>query len=202
MDGEVTFRFVKLADDQAPSHEGGAARLGGEPNGPAMGKVTARRGHQVLLPKGAAYQLSAAQARGGDRPDQGRAGDGQALVADLHAGLRRTAMDAITTKIAATGTESRHRLHQLQASAASNSPATSTSRTSSWPKGSHIIEIDRFLRAMVRDIGWGSSTAGSSSTTSSARPTTMARSTSSQAPTTKVTRPRASTTSRPSPPRR
>ena len=25
----------------------------------------------------------------------------------------------------------------------------------SWPKGSHIIEIDRFLRAMVRDIGWG-----------------------------------------------
>ena len=26
---------------------------------------------------------------------------------------------------------------------------------SHWPKGSHIIEIDRFLRAMVRDIGWG-----------------------------------------------
>ena len=24
-----------------------------------------------------------------------------------------------------------------------------------WPKGSHIIEVDRFLRAMVRDIGWG-----------------------------------------------
>ncbi len=24
-----------------------------------------------------------------------------------------------------------------------------------WPSGSHIIEIDRFLRAMVRDIGWG-----------------------------------------------
>ena len=24
-----------------------------------------------------------------------------------------------------------------------------------WPKGSHIIEIDRFLRATVRDIGWG-----------------------------------------------
>jgi hypothetical protein len=60
MDGEVTFRFVKLADDQVPSHEGGAARLGGEPNGPAMGEVIARRGHQVLLPKGAAYQLSSA----------------------------------------------------------------------------------------------------------------------------------------------
>jgi hypothetical protein len=24
-----------------------------------------------------------------------------------------------------------------------------------WPKGTHIIEVDRFLRAMVRDIGWG-----------------------------------------------
>jgi len=25
----------------------------------------------------------------------------------------------------------------------------------SWPKGIHTIEVDRFLRAMVRDIGWG-----------------------------------------------
>ena len=25
----------------------------------------------------------------------------------------------------------------------------------SWPRGTHIIEIDRFLRAMVRDVGWG-----------------------------------------------
>ncbi|MDT8398707.1 MAG: hydroxyquinol 1,2-dioxygenase [Pseudomonadales bacterium] len=24
-----------------------------------------------------------------------------------------------------------------------------------WPKGTHTIEVDRFLRAMVRDIGWG-----------------------------------------------
>ena len=61
MDGEVTFNFVKLEDDQVPSHGGGAARLGAKPNGPTMGKVTARRGHQVLLPKGAAYQLAAAQ---------------------------------------------------------------------------------------------------------------------------------------------
>lgn len=58
MDGEVTFRFVKLADDQVPSHAGGAAQLGGSPNGPAMGTVTARRGHQVLLPHGAAYRMS------------------------------------------------------------------------------------------------------------------------------------------------
>ena len=59
MDGEVTFNFVKLADDQVPSHEGGAAQLGAEPNGPRKGRVTARRGHQVLLPKGSAYQLAA-----------------------------------------------------------------------------------------------------------------------------------------------
>ena len=61
MDGEVTFNFVKLADDQVPSHEGGAMQLGAEPNGPRMGRVTARRGHQVLLPMGSAYQLSAAK---------------------------------------------------------------------------------------------------------------------------------------------
>lgn len=60
MDGEIAFHFVKLEDDQVPSHAGGAIRLGAKPNGPPMGKVTARRGHQVLLPKGAAYQLAAA----------------------------------------------------------------------------------------------------------------------------------------------
>jgi len=57
MDGEVTFHFIKLADGQVPSHDGGAVQLGAQPNGPAMGRVTARRGHQVLLPQGAAYQL-------------------------------------------------------------------------------------------------------------------------------------------------
>ena len=61
MDGEVTFNFIKLADDQVPDHQGGAIRLGATPNGPAMGRVTARRGHQVLLPKGAAYQLVSAK---------------------------------------------------------------------------------------------------------------------------------------------
>lgn len=58
MDGEVTFDFVKLADEQVPSHAGGAAKLGARPNGPAMGRVVARRGHQVLLPHGSAYQLA------------------------------------------------------------------------------------------------------------------------------------------------
>jgi len=57
MDGEVRFNFVKLAEGQVPSHPGGAVQLGAQPNGPVMGQVTARRGHQVLLPEGAAYQL-------------------------------------------------------------------------------------------------------------------------------------------------
>jgi hypothetical protein len=61
MDGEVVFNFVKLDDGQVPSHEGGAAQLGAKPNGAPMGRVTARRGHQVLLPKGAAYQLTSAK---------------------------------------------------------------------------------------------------------------------------------------------
>lgn len=61
MDGEVTINFVKLVDDQLPGHAGGAVRLGAKPNGPTMGRVTARRGHQVLLPKGAAYQLVSAK---------------------------------------------------------------------------------------------------------------------------------------------
>ena len=58
MDGEVTFHFVKMEDEQVPGHAGGAVQLGAKPNGPVMGKVTARRGHQVLLPKGAAYQMA------------------------------------------------------------------------------------------------------------------------------------------------
>ena len=58
MDGEVTFNFVQLEEGQAPSHEWGAMQLGARPNGAAMGRVRARRGHQVLLPKGAAYQLA------------------------------------------------------------------------------------------------------------------------------------------------
>ena len=33
MDGEVTFNFVKLADEQVPGHAGGAMQLGAEPNG-------------------------------------------------------------------------------------------------------------------------------------------------------------------------
>ena len=57
MDGEVAFEFFKLEDDEKPGHEAGAAKLGADPKGKRMGKVTARRGHEVLLPAGSAYQL-------------------------------------------------------------------------------------------------------------------------------------------------
>jgi hypothetical protein len=58
MDGEVEFNFVKLDPGQAPAGGQGARQLAGQPNGQKMGRVRARRGHQVLLPAGAAYQLA------------------------------------------------------------------------------------------------------------------------------------------------
>ena len=58
MDGEVEFNFVKLDPAQAPAGGQGAKKLAGQPNGQKMGKVRARRGHQVMLPAGAAYQLA------------------------------------------------------------------------------------------------------------------------------------------------
>ena len=60
MDGEIEFTFYQLGDDQKPSHKAGAIKLKGDPKGKRMGRVRARRGHEVLLPTGAAYQLSAA----------------------------------------------------------------------------------------------------------------------------------------------
>jgi len=62
MDGEIEFTFFQLGEDQKPTHKAGAIKLKGEPKGKRMGKVRARRGHEVLLPKGAAYQLSSAKA--------------------------------------------------------------------------------------------------------------------------------------------
>jgi len=58
MDGEVEFNFVKQDKAAAPSSQAGASQLPAAPNGQKMGKVRARRGHQVLLPAGAAYQLT------------------------------------------------------------------------------------------------------------------------------------------------
>ncbi len=39
----------------------GTVRIEGEPQGRRMGRIRLRRGHQALLPKGAAYRFSAAQ---------------------------------------------------------------------------------------------------------------------------------------------
>jgi len=58
MDGEVEFNFVKQDKAAAPGSKAGASQLAAAPNGQKMGKVRARRGHQVLLPAGAAYQLT------------------------------------------------------------------------------------------------------------------------------------------------
>jgi hypothetical protein len=58
MDGEIEFTFFQLTDDEQPSHKAGAIRLANNPKGKRMGRVRARRGHEVLLPKGSAYQLS------------------------------------------------------------------------------------------------------------------------------------------------
>jgi hypothetical protein len=57
MEGEIVFEFYQLEDDEKPTHDAGAIKLGADPKGKRMGKVTARRGHEVLLPQGAAYQL-------------------------------------------------------------------------------------------------------------------------------------------------
>lgn len=59
MDGEVEVRLVKLDDlaaTVAPEKEG-AVLVSGEPQGKKMGLIKCRRGHQALLPKGAAYQF-------------------------------------------------------------------------------------------------------------------------------------------------
>ena len=61
MDGEIEFTFFQLTDAEQPKHKAGAARLPAAPQGKRMGRVVARRGHEVLLPKGSAYQLKAAK---------------------------------------------------------------------------------------------------------------------------------------------
>lgn len=61
MDGDVEVEFVKL-DDAArllPTGKEGTVLLAGEPQGKRMGSIRLRRGHQGLLPKGAAYRFQA-----------------------------------------------------------------------------------------------------------------------------------------------
>ena len=61
MDGRVELDLVKLDDPQsiAPPGKEGAVKLDGEPAGRKMGLIKMGRGHQALLPTGAAYRFRA-----------------------------------------------------------------------------------------------------------------------------------------------
>jgi hypothetical protein len=61
MDGEVEIDLVKLDDPPrvVPADKQGSVRVSGEPRGPKMGRIECKRGHQALLPKGAAYRFRA-----------------------------------------------------------------------------------------------------------------------------------------------
>ncbi|MEX0958616.1 MAG: hydroxyquinol 1,2-dioxygenase [Burkholderiales bacterium] len=61
MDGEVEVEYVKLdkPEEVAPSGKDGTVQLKGEPKGKRMGTIRLKRGHQALLPKGAAYRFNA-----------------------------------------------------------------------------------------------------------------------------------------------
>ena len=63
LDGSVRVDLVKLDDvDKVVNPEKqGSIRIEGEPVGKKMGYIKASRGHQVLLPKSAAYRFEAAQ---------------------------------------------------------------------------------------------------------------------------------------------
>jgi hypothetical protein len=63
MDGEVTAEYVKLenAESLAPAAKEGAVLVKGEPKGKRMGTIKLKRGHQAMLPKGAAYRFTAAR---------------------------------------------------------------------------------------------------------------------------------------------
>lgn len=61
MDGEVEVELVKLDAPAVPAAKKGTVQLSGEPAGRRMGHVKCKRGHQVLLPQGAAYRFKAAR---------------------------------------------------------------------------------------------------------------------------------------------
>lgn len=60
MDGDVTIEFVKL-DQPLPAGRPGAVLAGDAPEGARMGRIRLKRGHQALLPAGAAYRFDAAK---------------------------------------------------------------------------------------------------------------------------------------------
>ncbi|MEK0433994.1 MAG: hypothetical protein RL369_43 [Pseudomonadota bacterium] len=59
MDGDVTIEFVKLDQPEsvAAADKEGTVTVSGEPRGKRMGTIRLKRGHQALLPKGAAYRF-------------------------------------------------------------------------------------------------------------------------------------------------
>ena len=61
MDGEVEVELVKLRAGKESNGKAGTVLVDGEPQGPRMGRIKLRRGHQALLPKGAAYRFNAAR---------------------------------------------------------------------------------------------------------------------------------------------
>jgi hypothetical protein len=63
MDGSLEVELVELAKPEAAiAHDKkGSQKLAGEPAGKPMGRVKMGRGHQLLLPQGAAYRFKAAQ---------------------------------------------------------------------------------------------------------------------------------------------
>ncbi len=63
LDGEVEVELVKLAAALAASAnpKPGTVLLAGEPDGKRMGTIHLKRGHQALLPVGAAYRFNAAR---------------------------------------------------------------------------------------------------------------------------------------------
>ena len=60
MDGDVEVELVKL-EQPAPTGKEGTVLVHGEPKGKRMGSIRLRRGHQALLPTGAAYRFKAAR---------------------------------------------------------------------------------------------------------------------------------------------
>jgi hypothetical protein len=63
MDGEITVEYVKLDAPEAvaPASKEGTVAVQGEPRGKRMGTIRLGRGHQALLPKGAAYRFTSAK---------------------------------------------------------------------------------------------------------------------------------------------
>ena len=61
MDGDVEVELVKVdrPESIAPAGKQGTVRVEGEPRGKRMGMMRLGRGHQALLPNGAAYRFKA-----------------------------------------------------------------------------------------------------------------------------------------------